>query len=170
MLICWKLSVLLICVIVSDKIYTFQICEMKNCRKCIFFEAKKKQDLYMWYVDFYAAHTQPFVICFSENYYVCCLLELCTILTFTFLQWSHCKVELCKQSVGKVVSMWRWLNRGSGEVKKKKMCEDIFRFISADDEGNEKVQTLKKNWVDRSAELCVWVIQLVQLICCEMLK
>lgn len=23
---------------------------MNNCQKCIFFEAKKKQDLYMWYV------------------------------------------------------------------------------------------------------------------------
>ncbi len=26
----------------------FQVCEIKNCNKCIFFEAKKKQDLYMW--------------------------------------------------------------------------------------------------------------------------
>lgn len=25
-----------------------EICEMKNCQKCIYFEAKKKQDLYMW--------------------------------------------------------------------------------------------------------------------------
>uniref|UniRef100_A0A8C5K2L7 Ribosome biogenesis protein BRX1 homolog n=1 Tax=Jaculus jaculus TaxID=51337 RepID=A0A8C5K2L7_JACJA len=25
-----------------------QVCEMKNCNKCIYFEAKKKQDLYMW--------------------------------------------------------------------------------------------------------------------------
>ncbi|KAM6188069.1 LOW QUALITY PROTEIN: ribosome biogenesis protein BRX1 homolog [Sarcoramphus papa] len=25
-----------------------EVCEMKNCNKCIFFEAKKKQDLYMW--------------------------------------------------------------------------------------------------------------------------
>ncbi|XP_014661421.1 PREDICTED: ribosome biogenesis protein BRX1 homolog [Priapulus caudatus] len=25
-----------------------EICEMKNCNKCIFFEAKKKKDLYMW--------------------------------------------------------------------------------------------------------------------------
>jgi len=24
---------------------------MKNCSKCIFLESKKKQDLYMWYVD-----------------------------------------------------------------------------------------------------------------------
>ncbi|KAK2495495.1 hypothetical protein MC885_007688 [Smutsia gigantea] len=24
------------------------VCEMKNCDKCIYFEAKKKQDLYMW--------------------------------------------------------------------------------------------------------------------------
>lgn len=26
----------------------FQVCEMKNCTKCIFFEMKKKKDLYMW--------------------------------------------------------------------------------------------------------------------------
>ncbi|XP_076441315.1 ribosome biogenesis protein BRX1 homolog isoform X2 [Babylonia areolata] len=25
-----------------------EICEMKNCNKCIFFECKKKEDLYMW--------------------------------------------------------------------------------------------------------------------------
>nr|CAG4640928.1 EOG090X07MB [Eulimnadia texana] len=25
-----------------------EICEMKNCNKCIFFEGRKKQDLYMW--------------------------------------------------------------------------------------------------------------------------
>ncbi|KAK7101096.1 hypothetical protein V1264_023938 [Littorina saxatilis] len=25
-----------------------EICDMKNCDKCIFFEAKKKEDLYMW--------------------------------------------------------------------------------------------------------------------------
>lgn len=25
-----------------------QVCEIKNCNKCLFFEAKKKQDLYMW--------------------------------------------------------------------------------------------------------------------------
>lgn len=25
-----------------------EVCEMKNCRKCIFFEMKKKKDLYMW--------------------------------------------------------------------------------------------------------------------------
>uniref|UniRef100_A0A8C4X4C6 Ribosome biogenesis protein BRX1 homolog n=1 Tax=Erpetoichthys calabaricus TaxID=27687 RepID=A0A8C4X4C6_ERPCA len=25
-----------------------EVCEIKNCNKCIFFEAKKKQDLYMW--------------------------------------------------------------------------------------------------------------------------
>ncbi|XP_045153552.1 ribosome biogenesis protein BRX1 homolog [Echinops telfairi] len=25
-----------------------EVCEMKNCNKCIYFEAKKKQDLYMW--------------------------------------------------------------------------------------------------------------------------
>lgn len=25
-----------------------QVCEMKNCTKCIFFEMKKRKDLYMW--------------------------------------------------------------------------------------------------------------------------
>uniref|UniRef100_A0A3Q3K741 Ribosome biogenesis protein BRX1 homolog n=1 Tax=Monopterus albus TaxID=43700 RepID=A0A3Q3K741_MONAL len=25
-----------------------EVCEIKNCNKCLFFEAKKKQDLYMW--------------------------------------------------------------------------------------------------------------------------
>ena len=29
--------------------HIFQICEMKNCSKCIYFEAKKKEDLYMWW-------------------------------------------------------------------------------------------------------------------------
>lgn len=28
--------------------FFFQVCEIKNCNKCIYFEAKKKQDLYMW--------------------------------------------------------------------------------------------------------------------------
>ncbi len=25
-----------------------QVCEMKNCTKCIYFEMKKKKDVYMW--------------------------------------------------------------------------------------------------------------------------
>ncbi|KAM9233151.1 ribosome biogenesis protein BRX1 homolog, partial [Dugong dugon] len=33
----------------KDKLFMInEICEMKNCNKCIYFEAKKKQDLYMW--------------------------------------------------------------------------------------------------------------------------
>ncbi|ELU18890.1 hypothetical protein CAPTEDRAFT_210368 [Capitella teleta] len=33
----------------KDQLFVInEICEMKNCSKCIFFEAKKKQDLYMW--------------------------------------------------------------------------------------------------------------------------
>jgi len=28
-----------------------QICEMNSCQKCVFFEAKKKKDLFMWYVN-----------------------------------------------------------------------------------------------------------------------
>ena len=26
----------------------YQVCEMKNCKKCVYFEMKKKKDLYMW--------------------------------------------------------------------------------------------------------------------------
>lgn len=29
----------------------WQICEMKNCTQCIFFEMRKKKDLYMWCVQ-----------------------------------------------------------------------------------------------------------------------
>uniref|UniRef100_F7E3M4 Ribosome biogenesis protein BRX1 homolog n=1 Tax=Xenopus tropicalis TaxID=8364 RepID=F7E3M4_XENTR len=33
----------------KDKLFVVnEVCEMKNCNKCIYFEAKKKQDLYMW--------------------------------------------------------------------------------------------------------------------------
>ncbi|XP_057674116.1 ribosome biogenesis protein BRX1 homolog [Corythoichthys intestinalis] len=33
----------------KDKLFVInEVCEMKNCNKCLFFEAKKKQDLYMW--------------------------------------------------------------------------------------------------------------------------
>ncbi|XP_041042203.1 ribosome biogenesis protein BRX1 homolog [Carcharodon carcharias] len=33
----------------KDKLFVVnEICEMKNCNKCVYFEAKKKQDLYMW--------------------------------------------------------------------------------------------------------------------------
>lgn len=32
-------------------ISVLQVCEIKNCNKCIFFEAKKKKDLYMWWVE-----------------------------------------------------------------------------------------------------------------------
>ncbi|XP_060617361.2 ribosome biogenesis protein BRX1 homolog [Anolis sagrei] len=33
----------------KDKLFVInEVCEMKNCNKCIFFEAKKKQDLYIW--------------------------------------------------------------------------------------------------------------------------
>ncbi|XP_072113531.1 ribosome biogenesis protein BRX1 homolog [Mobula birostris] len=34
----------------KDKLFVInEICEMKNCNKCVYFEAKKKQDLYMCY-------------------------------------------------------------------------------------------------------------------------
>ncbi|KAJ8338976.1 hypothetical protein SKAU_G00357620 [Synaphobranchus kaupii] len=33
----------------KDKLFVInEVCEIKNCNKCIYFEAKKKQDLYMW--------------------------------------------------------------------------------------------------------------------------
>ncbi|CAH1773735.1 unnamed protein product, partial [Owenia fusiformis] len=33
----------------KDKLFVInEMCEMKNCNKCLFFEMKKKQDLYMW--------------------------------------------------------------------------------------------------------------------------
>ncbi|XP_037548477.1 ribosome biogenesis protein BRX1 homolog [Nematolebias whitei] len=33
----------------KDKLFVVnEVCDIKNCNKCIFFEAKKKQDLYMW--------------------------------------------------------------------------------------------------------------------------
>ncbi|XP_053159732.1 ribosome biogenesis protein BRX1 homolog [Hemicordylus capensis] len=33
----------------KDKLFIInEVCEMKNCNKCIYFEAKKKQDLYVW--------------------------------------------------------------------------------------------------------------------------
>ncbi|KAL0965884.1 hypothetical protein UPYG_G00287130 [Umbra pygmaea] len=33
----------------KDKLFVVnEVCEMKNCNKCLYFEAKKKQDLYMW--------------------------------------------------------------------------------------------------------------------------
>ncbi|XP_072848957.2 ribosome biogenesis protein BRX1 homolog [Pogona vitticeps] len=34
----------------KDKLFVInEVCEMKNCNKCIYFEAKKKQDLYIWF-------------------------------------------------------------------------------------------------------------------------
>nr|CAG4647968.1 EOG090X07MB [Moina brachiata] len=36
----------------KDPLYVInEICEMKNCNKCIFFEGRKKKDLYMWLAD-----------------------------------------------------------------------------------------------------------------------
>lgn len=36
---------------IANDLHFPQVCEMKNCNKCLFFEAKKKQDLYMWWVS-----------------------------------------------------------------------------------------------------------------------
>ncbi|CAG2224252.1 GCLC [Mytilus edulis] len=48
-----------------------EICEMKNCNKCIFFEAKKRKDLYMWIAN---APRGPSVKFLVENVHT--MLEL----------------------------------------------------------------------------------------------
>ncbi|XP_029434874.1 ribosome biogenesis protein BRX1 homolog [Rhinatrema bivittatum] len=36
----------------KDKLFVInEVCEIKNCNKCIYFEAKKKQDLYVWFAN-----------------------------------------------------------------------------------------------------------------------
>ncbi|KAH7935168.1 hypothetical protein HPB52_004631 [Rhipicephalus sanguineus] len=34
--------------VVINEVVLFQICEMKNCNKCLYFENKKRKDLYLW--------------------------------------------------------------------------------------------------------------------------
>ena len=36
----------------KDKLFVInEVCEIKNCSKCIFFESKKKMDLYVWFAN-----------------------------------------------------------------------------------------------------------------------
>ncbi|CAD7674982.1 unnamed protein product [Nyctereutes procyonoides] len=45
-----------------------EVCETKNCNKCIYFEAKKKQDLYMWLSNSPHGPSAKFLI-FSTSWY-----------------------------------------------------------------------------------------------------
>ncbi|CDW57603.1 ribosome biogenesis protein BRX1 [Trichuris trichiura] len=47
----------------KDKISSInEICEMKNCRKCIYFESRKKKDLYMWLANVPRGPTAKFLV------------------------------------------------------------------------------------------------------------
>lgn len=39
-----------------------QVCEMKNCTKCIFFEMKKKKDLYLWISNIPSGPSAKFLV------------------------------------------------------------------------------------------------------------
>ncbi|OXB66712.1 hypothetical protein ASZ78_013103 [Callipepla squamata] len=57
----------------KDKLFVInEVCEMKNCNKCIFFEAKKKQDLYMWLSNTPQGPSAKFLV--QNNIEKCCLL------------------------------------------------------------------------------------------------
>ena len=38
------------CIIIWLYVSIIQICVMKNCQRVLYFETRKKKDLYMWYV------------------------------------------------------------------------------------------------------------------------
>jgi hypothetical protein len=40
----------------------FQICEMKNCNKCILFEGRLKRDLYMWVANIPSGPSAKFLV------------------------------------------------------------------------------------------------------------
>lgn len=44
--------------------FFFQICEMKNCNKCILFEGRLRRDLYMWFAN---VHEGPSLKCLVES-------------------------------------------------------------------------------------------------------
>jgi hypothetical protein len=46
----------------------FQICEMKNCNKCILFEGRLKRDLYMWIANIPSGPSAKFLV---ENGNIC---------------------------------------------------------------------------------------------------
>ncbi|NXF41355.1 BRX1 protein, partial [Nyctibius bracteatus] len=79
----------------KDQLFVInEVCEMKNCNKCIFFEAKKKQDLYM------CACLNPKELLYIQN---------CVCRSPAYqLQWHHALdlnsvVYDCKQGVCKVI-------------------------------------------------------------------
>ncbi|CAE1316803.1 BRX1 [Acanthosepion pharaonis] len=50
-----------------------EICETRNCNKCIFFEARKKKDLYMWLSNINEGPSAKFLV---ENVHTMCELKL----------------------------------------------------------------------------------------------
>ncbi|KAG8599105.1 hypothetical protein GDO81_002877, partial [Engystomops pustulosus] len=47
----------------KDKLLVInELCEMKNCNKCVYFEAKKKKDLYMWITNSPAGPSAKFLV------------------------------------------------------------------------------------------------------------
>lgn len=63
-----------------NNVLYFKVCEMKNCNKCIFFEGRKKQDLFMWLANipkgpsakFYVENGIIFTSLFSFSNYKNC--------------------------------------------------------------------------------------------------
>uniref|UniRef100_A0A3Q3MSF1 Ribosome biogenesis protein BRX1 homolog n=1 Tax=Labrus bergylta TaxID=56723 RepID=A0A3Q3MSF1_9LABR len=52
----------------KDKLFVVnEVCEIKNCNKCLFFEAKKKQDLYMWISNSPHGPSAKFLVQNSEH-------------------------------------------------------------------------------------------------------
>lgn len=45
----------------------FQIAEMKNCNKCIYFENRKKKDLYMWVANVPSGPSVKFLVLNGET-------------------------------------------------------------------------------------------------------
>ncbi|XP_072172875.1 ribosome biogenesis protein BRX1 homolog [Diadema setosum] len=50
-----------------------EICEMRNCNKCIFFEARKKMDLYLWFANIPHGPSAKFLV---ENIHTMAELKL----------------------------------------------------------------------------------------------
>uniref|UniRef100_A0A5S6QSU7 Ribosome biogenesis protein BRX1 homolog n=1 Tax=Trichuris muris TaxID=70415 RepID=A0A5S6QSU7_TRIMR len=47
----------------KDKLSSInEMCEMKNCRKCIYFESRKKKDVYMWLANVSRGPTAKFLV------------------------------------------------------------------------------------------------------------
>ena len=56
-------------------VFATQICEMKNCTKCVFFEMRKKKDIYMWYVQYVydIVHVYMYYICMCDIHVHACV-------------------------------------------------------------------------------------------------